>query len=56
MPRSRNIVAAKARKKKVLKQAKGYLVEEKTYGLLLKMQLKKHYNIHIYIEKRRKEK
>ncbi|GIS31930.1 MAG: hypothetical protein Ct9H90mP3_7260 [Flammeovirgaceae bacterium] len=33
MPRSRNNVASKARKKKILKKAKVTLAEEKMYGL-----------------------
>ena len=55
MPRSRNTVASKRRKKKILKSAKGFLVEEKMFGLLPKMLLKKHFYIHILIEKERKE-
>lgn len=33
MPRSVNAVASRARRKKVLKQAKGFSVEEKMFGL-----------------------
>ena len=39
MPRSVNSVAAKARRKKILKQAKGYFGRRKTFTQLLKMQL-----------------
>jgi len=56
MPRSRNVVASKARKKKIFKLAKGFLEGEKMCGELLKMQLKKHYNILTFTEKLKKEK
>ena len=45
MPRSVNSVAKRARRKKVLKQAKGYFGRRKMYGLLLKTLLKKRCNI-----------
>ena len=55
MPRSVNSVAKRARRKKVLKQAKGYLEEEKMYGQLQKMQLKKDYNMPIETEELKRE-
>lgn len=33
MPRSVNAVASRARRKKIMKQAKGFSVEERTFGL-----------------------
>jgi large subunit ribosomal protein L20 len=33
MPRSVNAVASRARRKKIFKQAKGFSVEERTFGL-----------------------
>ena len=41
MPRSRNIVAAKARKKKVLKQAKGYFGRRKNVWTVAKNAVEK---------------
>ena len=41
MPRSRNIVAAKARKKKVLKQAKGYFGRRKNVYTVAKNAIEK---------------
>jgi large subunit ribosomal protein L20 len=38
MPKSVNSVASRKRRKKILKQAKGYFGREKTFGLLQKMQ------------------
>ena len=55
MPRSVNSVAKRARRKKILKQAKGYLGVEKMYGLLLKMQLKKDFSTPTETEELKKE-
>ncbi len=41
MPRSVNSAASKARKKKILKQAKGFMASAKMFIRLLKMLLRK---------------
>ena len=56
MPRSRNVVASKARKKKIFKLAKGFFGRRKNVWRVAKMQLKKHFNILIFTEKLKKEK
>ena len=55
MPRSVNNVASKKRKKKILKFAKGFFGRRKMYGEQLKTLLKKHFCIHIIIEKQKRE-
>jgi hypothetical protein len=44
MPRSVNAVASRARRKKVLKQAKGYFGRRKNVHTVAKMLLKKDFN------------
>ena len=55
MPRSVNAVASRARRKKMMKHAKGSLGVEKMYGQLPKMLLKKHGNMRTEIEKIKRE-
>lgn len=55
MPRSVNAVASRARRKKLMKQAKGFSVEERTFGLLLKTRYKKQCNMLTVEEKRKRE-
>ena len=55
MPRSVNSVASRARRKKILNKPKDTLVEEKMFGQLQRMLLKKHYYTHTETERQRKE-
>ena len=55
MPRSVNSVASRARRKKILNKPKDTLVEEKMFGQLQRMLLRKHCYTHIEIERQRKE-
>ena len=51
MPRSVNSVAAKARRKKIIKQAKGYFGRRKNVFTVAKNAVEKHYRMLIEIEK-----
>ena len=55
MPRSVNTVASRARRKKILKQAKGYFGRRKTFGQLQKMLLKRRCYMLTETGKQRKE-
>ena len=51
MPRSVNSVAAKARRDKILKSAKGYFGRRKNVHTIAKNAVEKDYNMHIVIER-----
>ena len=55
MPRSVNSVAAKARRKKILKAAKGYFGRRKNVHTVAKNAVERVCNTHIVIEKIKKE-
>ena len=55
MPRSVNSVASRARRKKIIKQAKGYFGRRKNVWTVAKNAVEKHLPMLTEIEKQRKE-
>ena len=47
MPRSKNAVASKARRKKILKQAKGFYGKRKNVLTVAKNVVEKRYDLHV---------